>query len=299
MRPEQRIQRVSVSAGFSWLIKSVVLIRQGSGSLVGVGALWLLLSMVAIIPFIGQLMLAMITPLLTAGVLVAFDQISTGRYPNSAVLLSGWHRPKSRPILLLLGLWTIIGAMVALSFLASWLGSQISEPELQAALAAPENLGPMLERLKPGLGLYLAGASVVLVLMGLYFAIPLSVFGEFGLWPSVRASLVAIVTNLFAFLAFLLTLVAVIGAFLMGLMAIVGVLMQLPGVLGVMLSQIIVLVASMGLQVLLAGAQYVAFCEIFGWSAAAPESANQVNRSDDSQLDDSQLDDASSDELEL
>lgn len=285
MKPEQRIQRVGAAAGFFWLIKSVALIRQGSGSLVGVGALWLLLSMVAIIPFIGQLMLAMITPLLTAGILVAFDQISTGRHPNSAVLLTGWHRPKSRPILLLLGLWTIVGAMLALSFLASWLGSQISEPELQAALAAPENLGAMLERLKPGVGLYLAGVSVVVVLMGLYFAIPLSIFGEFGLWPSVRASLVAIFTNLFAFLAFLLTLVAVIGAFLMGLMAIVGVLMQLPGVIGMMLSQIIILVASMGLQILLAGAQYVAFCEIFGWSAAAPASNDAGNQSDDSPSD--------------
>lgn len=285
MRPEQRIQKVGAAAGFSWLIKSVALIRQGSGSLVGVGALWLLLSMVAIIPFIGQLMLAMITPLLTAGILVAFDQISTGRHPNSAVLLTGWHRPKSRPILLLLGLWTIVGDMVALSFLASWLGSQISEPELQAALAAPENLGAMLERLKPGVGLYLAGVSVVVVLMGLYFAIPLSIFGEFGLWPSVRASLVAIFTNLFAFLAFLLTLVAVIGAFLMGLMAIVGVLMQLPGVIGVMLSQIIILVASMGLQILLAGAQYVAFCEIFGWSATAPANTDVGNQSDDSPSD--------------
>ncbi|HEY7906559.1 MAG TPA: BPSS1780 family membrane protein [Wenzhouxiangella sp.] len=289
MRPEQRIQRVGAATGFSWLIKSVVLIRQGSGSLVGVGALWLLLSMIAIIPFIGQLMLAMITPLLTAGVLVAFDQISTGRHPNSAVLLTGWHRPKSRPILLLLGLWTIIGAMVALSFLASWLGSQISEPELQAALAAPENLGPMLERLKPGMGLYMAGVSVVVVLMGLYFAIPLSIFGEFGLWPSVRASLVAIFTNLFAFLAFLLTLVAVVGAFLMGLMAIVGVLMQLPGVVGVMLSQIIILVASMGLQILLAGAQYVAFCEIFGWTATAPKSTDADNQSGDGPSDELEL----------
>ena len=293
MRPDERIQRVSAASGLFWLIKSTALIRRGSGSMVSVGALWLLLSMVVIIPFIGQLILAIITPLLTAGVLVAFDQISARRAPTSAVLLSGWHRPKSRPVLLLLGLWTIIGAMVALSFLASWLTSQISEAEIQAALAAPENLTAMLQNLEPGTGLYLAGASMVLVLMGLYFAIPLSIFGEFGLWPSVRASVIAIITNLFAFLAYLLTLVAVIGVFVMGLMAILSVLMQLPGVVGVMVSQIVILVSSMALQILLAGAQYVAFCEIFGWSATSPKNP------DTGGLYDQPSDDSSPDEVEL
>ena len=151
----------------------------------------------------------------------------------------------------------------------------------------------MLQNLAPGTGLYLAGLCMVLVLMGLYFAIPLSIFGEFGLWPSVRASLRAIITNLFPFLAYLLTLVAVIGAFVMGLLAILSVLMQLPGVVGMMISQIVILVASMALQILLAGAQYVAFCEIFGWSAAKPKNT------DTGGIYDQPSDDSSPDEVEL
>jgi len=291
MRIDDRIQRVSPIQGFGWLIQSARLIQQGRSGLVGVGALWLLVSMIAIIPFIGQLMLAMITPLLTAGVLVAFDQVSAGRQPISAVLLTGWHRAKARPTLLMLGLWTIIGAMVALSFVASWLSTQFSEAEIQAALAAPENLSAMIEQLRPGRGLYLAGAVVVLVLMGLYFAIPLVVFGEVRLWASVRASIKAIVVNGFAFLAYLITLFLVVGAFITVLVSLVAVVAQLPGVLGVMLAQILVLVLSMVLQILLAGGQYVAFCQIFGWTAAEP-AAPKVDQ-------DGPSEDPSDDELTL
>ena len=272
MRVDDRIQKVSFNQGFGWLIHAARLMQRGSKTLVGVGALWLLISMVAIIPFIGQLLLAVITPMLTAGVLLAYDQVASGRQAPSSVLLTAWHRPKARPKLLMLGLWTIIGAMVALSFLASWLTQQISEAELQAALAQPENFVAVMERLQPGVGMYLAIGTVGLVLMGLYFAIPLIIFGDAGLWPSIRASLKAIVINALAFIGYLLTLIVVIGAFLMILTSMVSVVTGLPGVMGVMLAQILILVLSMGLQILLAGAQYVAFCQIFGWTAALPES---------------------------
>lgn len=271
MRPDDRIRKVGFNDGFFWLMRSLLLTRQGMGGLVSVGALWLLLSMVAIVPFVGQLILAVITPLLTAGVLVAFDQVSAGKQPTSSVLLAGWHRPKARPVLILLGMWTIIGAMVALSFVASWLGTQVSEAELQAALAEPENLVALIDTLTPGMGLYLAGLTVVLVLMGLYFAIPLSVFGEARLWPAIRASLKAIVVNPLAFIGFVITAVVLVVGFVMVLVSMVGLLMQLPGVLGVMLAQILILVMAMALQLLLAGAQYLAFCDIFGWTALPPE----------------------------
>ncbi len=281
MRPDDRIQRVTFGQGFFWLMRSFMLLRLGARSLTGVGAMWLLLSMVAIIPFIGQLILAAITPLLTAGVLVAFDQVAARQHPTSATLLSGWHRPKARPILMLLGLWTIIGAMVALSFVASWLGSQVSEAELQAALADPQNFVAMAENLRMGGGLYLAAGTVVLLVMGLYFAVPLSVFGEVGLWPAVRASFKAIVMNPAAFIGFIITLMVLFTGFVMVLVSLVGVLAQLPGVMGVMFAQILILVMTMGLQMTLAGAQYVAFCDIFGWIPESPQSSDESSGNDD------------------
>lgn len=285
MRVDDRIQKIGFNQGFGWLIHAARLVQTGKKTLVGVGALWLLISMVAVIPVIGQLILAVITPMLTAGVLVAFDQVAAGRQAPSSILLTAWHRPKARPKLLMLGLWTIIGAMVALSFLASWLTQQISEAELQAALAEPENFVAVMERLEAGTGMYLAIGTVGLVLMGLYFAIPLVIFGDAGLWPSIRASLKAIVINALAFIGYLLTLIVVIGAFLMVLTSLISLMTALPGVLGTMLAQITILVLSMGLQILLAGAQYVAFCQIFGWTATVPDSNNhQTDSSSDDEL---------------
>ena len=281
MRPDDRIQKVSFGQGFFWLMRSFMLLRLGGRSLLSVGALWLLLSMVAIIPFVGQLILAVITPLLTAGVLVAFDQVSAQQQPDSPVLLSGWHRPKARPILLLLGFWTIIGAMVALSFVANWLGSQVSEAELQAALADPQNFLAMADNLQMGGGLYLAGLTVLAVIMGLYFAVPLSVFGNITLWPAVRASFKAIVLNPAAFLGFILTLLVLLTGFVMVLLSLVSLFAQLPGMLGVLLAQLLILVMTMGLQMTLAGAQYVAFCDIFGWSAEPPQSSPGSAEPDD------------------
>lgn len=271
MRPDDRIQKCNAGQGFRWIVGASFLLQQGAGSLVGVGALWLLLSMVAVVPLIGQLILAVVTPLLTAGVLAAFDEISADRYPRSSILLAGWNRAKARPGLLLLGVWTIIGAMISLTFLASWLGSQFSEQALEAALQAPENLGAMIEQLTPGAGLYGAIAVVVLVVMGLYFAIPLAFFGEASPWSGVRASIKAIVINTPAFLVFGLGMALVVGAFIFVLISVVGLVSQLPGTLGMMLAQILILVLSMTLQIFLAGAQYLAFCDVFGWSAKAPD----------------------------
>lgn len=281
IRPDDRIQKVGFGQGFFWLMRSFMLFRLGSRSLLGVAAMWLLLSMVAIIPLIGQLILAVITPLLTAGVLVAFDQVSAKQQPTSAVLLSGWHRPKARPTLVLLGFWTIIGAMLALSFVASWLGSQLSEAELQAALADPQNFVAMAENLHFGSQLYLAGLTVLLVVMGLYFAVPLSVFGNITLWPAVRASFKAIILNPTAFFGFIITLVVLLTGFVMVMVSLVGLLAQLPGVMGVMFAQIFILVMTMALQMTLAGAQYVAFCDIFGWTAEPPQSSSGPSDSDD------------------
>lgn len=267
MRPDDRIRTVSFARGLTWLFNASSLLRAGAQSLVGIGALWLMISMLAIIPLIGQVTLAVITPLLTGGILIAFDQISANGRPTPGILLAAWSRPKAKVVLLLLGVWTIIGAMVAFSLLASWLGTQVTEQELTAALEAPENLGAFIERLQGGPGLYAAIGVVIAGLMGLYFATPLVVFGEVALWPAVRASFKAIVMNLLAFLAFILTMIMLVVGFGLAVVSIVGVLTQIPGPLGVMLSQVIILVLSMALQITLAGAQYVAFCDIFGWSA--------------------------------
>jgi hypothetical protein len=267
LRPDDRIRTVSIRQGLGWLLGAAHWVRVGTPSLVGIGALWLIVSMLAILPVVGQVILAIITPLLTAGVLLAFDDIKAKRLPRPSILFSAWYRPKAKVVLLLLGVWTVIAAMVALTFLATWLGTQISEQELQKALESPEGLNALIDRLSIGAGLYAAIAVGIFWLMALYFAIPLVIFGEASLWVATRASLKAIVMNTPAFMAYLLTLVVLVGGFVFALVGVVGMVSQLPGALGLMLAQVLILVMSMLLQITLTGAQYLAFCDIFGWSA--------------------------------
>jgi hypothetical protein len=272
MRTGPGTRRVGFAAGLRWLPVGAELMFAGLGPLAGVASLWLLLSLVAVIvPVIGQLILFLFTPLLTAGVLVAFDQVRQGQAPAPLTLFDGWKVPARRAGLLLIGAWSIAGSMLAAGVLVGWMGSQLTQAELEAAMSSPETLAQTLSGISIGGGLLLALLIFSVVLAAIYFAIPLVMFSG---WPTMNAMLVslrAVVVNWAAFAGFGLAFMAVALALGLVLVLLVTVATVALGQFGVIVSQVLFLIATMFVQMLMAGTQYVAFCQVFDWSSQAPD----------------------------
>ncbi len=265
-----RLQRASFSAGLRWLPAGAELMFRSPAGMIGIAALWLLLTMVAMmIPLLGQLLLVLFTPLLTGGVLIAFDKIRQRITPGPSTLFAAWPEPRRRIDLILLGSFSLAGSMLAAGVLVGWLGSQLDPTELEALANSPEALAQALIEANVGTGLLLAALLFSLVLAALFFAIPLVVFGRLPALAALINSLRAVIFNWLAFIGFglaTITMAIGLGIILALLMAVFSLAL---GQAGMILIQLLILAMTMFVQMLMAGAQYVGFCHLFGWNPNA------------------------------
>ncbi|TVS12657.1 MAG: hypothetical protein EA419_04145 [Wenzhouxiangella sp.] len=271
MSHQYNFQRVGFAQGLGWLPASAEMMRRGFRPLAAIAALWLGVSLIVVIPLIGQVVLALITPLLTAGVLLAFDRLGQRRVPEPTTLFAGWRDPMRRSGLLMLGVVAMAGGLAAALILASWLGAQLGEDQLEAALQSPEALAEALTGVSLAGGFLLAGAVLGLVLAGLYFAIPLIMFGRAPTLTAFITSIKAVVANWLAFVGYLIALLAVVIGLVIIVLLVTSFLTLALGPVGAFIAQILLLLVAMLFQVLQAGAQYLAFSQIFGWSPGLEE----------------------------
>lgn len=262
------IHRVGFRQGLNWLPASAEMMRSGIRPLIGIAALWLLLSLIGFIPVFGQIVIVIITPLLTAGVLLAFDRLGEQRIPAPTTLFAGWHDPERRNSLLVLGLFMMSGAMAAALILFSWLGTQLGQEQMEALLSqsSPEAMAEALSGVSIGGGLLLAALVMGLVLAGLYFSVALVMFGRAPALQAFITSIKAALLNWVAFVGYLIALAAIVVALGIILLLITSFLTLALGPIGAFVAQILLLLGMMLFQIMLAGAQYLAFSQIFGWS---------------------------------
>ncbi len=263
MNIELQIRRVRFGQGLRWLPAGAEMLFRSPGPLAGIASLWLLVSLIALVPVIGQGILAVLTPLLTAGVLKAYADISAGRRPIPTTLFAAWQDPQRRGALLLVGLWGICGSLVAVSILAVWLGAQLEPDQLEAAMASPESLAATLAETSIGGGLILAALAMILVMATMYFAIPLVMFARAPVIPSLITSIRAVLANIGAFLGLAMAIVLFVMALGLIMILMTSVLSIALGQFGAVLIQVLFLIMTMFIQMVMAGTQYVAFREIF------------------------------------
>lgn len=272
------IQRVGFRQGLAWIPASAEWMRQGFRPILSIAALWLGVSLIAVIPLVGQAILALITPLLTAGVMLAFDRLGEAKNPPPTTLFAAWADPARRGRLLMLGVFGMIGGLTAAIVLVSWLSNQLGADQLEAAVRSPEAMAQALAGASLAGGLALSAAVMALVVAALYFAVPLIMFGQAPVFSALTTSLRAVLGNWIGFAGFALAAIAVVVGLFIVLMLISSVLTLALGNFGNFVSQAILLLAVMLFQVLMTGAQYLAFSQVFGWS---PGLEDELPGSDD------------------
>jgi len=293
MSSRPHIARRGFADGVSWLTAGGNLMARGGGALVPVAVVLLLISLVQFVPLVGVPVLAVISPVMTAGMLNVFAAIERGAVPAPGQVVAGFTSPPARSALLVLGVVFVLGMAAALTPLVMWFYGAVDPEALERLLADPEALENDPERVAALLSdMFGDGASfgalfgalcvalvvATLVLAGLYFAVPLVFFWHWPVIAAVLFSLRAVVVNWLAFLGFGLALIGVLLLAFMVLGMVSGIVQLALGPAGVILAQLLVLALSLFVQLLLAAAQWRAFIGVFpaGDSAGPDDSAAQA-----------------------
>ncbi|WP_376695778.1 BPSS1780 family membrane protein [Wenzhouxiangella sp. EGI_FJ10305] len=252
------------AAGLRWLPAAAEVFFSGFGPLAGLAALWLLVSVIAIVPLVGQLAVMLITPLLTAGAIAAFGQVAAGRRPAPTMLFAAWGRPQLRNRLFGLGAFGIVGSLLALLVVASWLAGQVTPEQIEAAQQSTQAMAEMLEQVTLGPMLLVAAGIIAVVMAAMYFAIPLVMFRDISTASALTTSLRAVFANWSAFLGFGLVVIAMVVALGMVFGLVMVTVSLALGTAGQMIAQVVFMLAAMLVQVLMAGTQWVAYSDVFG-----------------------------------
>ncbi len=199
---------VSADHGFRWLIESARLLAANPAPFLAMGATVALLAM---LPLLGGLLLFVFGPALNAGIVTAAKSQAAGRPARYEHLFAGFTTPGKLPRLVALCLpW--IAMLIALFMVLILLGVALAvfgvgggDIESWASDGPP---GPVLAIM---LLLLLVGMLVPYALT--FFAMPRVMLTDTAPLAAMRDSIEACITNIGAFIVFLLTLFAVAIAF--------------------------------------------------------------------------------------
>jgi len=160
---------------------------------------------VAMIPFVGQLLLSLVSPMIMAGVMVGCQAVQNGEQLDTDHFTAGF-KGKTEPLLMLgafyLGV-TILLVVVAILLVVALVGTAVLlNPE-----TAAENVG---------VGMALSIALVMLIMLGLmvpllmayWFAVPLIQFHDMNAIEALKHSFKACMKNIMPFLVYGIAMLA-------------------------------------------------------------------------------------------
>src|SRR5690625_3414878 len=284
MKMEYR--KVGFAAGLRWLPAAAEMMAGSIVPLTGMAALWLGVSLIGLVPLMGPVALALIAPLLTAGALLSCATCGWGRAAAPMMLFWAWGQPRERVRLMLLGAVAIAAFILISLIVAGWLEGQLTAEQIEAAAQSPEAMAQLIEQLKTGWPVFFAALLAALAMGALYFAVPIVAFANNTPGRAMGLSLSALATNFAAFLGLGLAMAATLlaaGLLFMIVALVIGIGL---GTAGAFIVELLVLVAAMLAQVLMAGVKWVAFSAIFGRRQGTGEiqDENQDNHQSDQLL---------------
>lgn len=282
------IKKVPAGAGAEWLLGAFALLRKAPLALGTLGLIWGLLSMLAVqamalnvsVGMFLQLALAIVAPLLFAGMVWAVGEVDQGRPALPAHLFRALRSEHSGS--LLATLLPQLAAAAALGFLLfAMIGAegfqQLREVmgKLQETALAGAQPDPELMRSLPVGRLFLwmlmLFAAVIVVSLVTFVAVPDIVFGGNRGFVAMRNSLRACLHNLLAMLVFYVLLFIAFFAMSFGIQLLAMVVQLVAGATAALWISNLLLMAV--LMPVMAGAVFHAWRQMLGGDAAAVPAA--------------------------
>lgn len=266
------IRVVPAMEGLAWLARSVALLRAQPGRLLFLAVVLQLIIGLARIPLLGFFIVLAI-PALSAGLLQAFRLIETGLRPPSAVLFSPLAAGQKTGRLLMLGAVMVAIGVVSVSLILSGTDALL-DPALVTRIEQGD--AQALAELDPNLLLRMVAAIAVgVALTGTlsFMAIPLIWFHDQRLGAALGSGIRALLINWRPFTVLGLGLAAL----LIPVALVVAMLLQVAtsaGALSLLLVGVMMLVA-LAYQLIVFGAQFCSFCEVYGVETFPPGSPGE------------------------
>lgn len=205
---------VSAGNGMQWIADGFNLFAKNAGMWIVLAVLLFIgVVVVALIPLLGGLALAVLWPVLVAGLLLGCRALDNGQPLEIQHLWAGFQSGDRLMPLILVGVAYLVASVVIMGIAFAAIGVPALQsiraggsPDLGAVLAL---MGSML------IGLLIALALLVPVMMALWFAPPLILFNNMGAVDAMKLSFAACLRNIVPFLiygviAFILNIVAAI-----------------------------------------------------------------------------------------
>jgi len=193
------IKKVNADAALGWLGEGWRLFKLNPGMWIALILVYLVIIVVlSFIPFLGALILALVTPALSTGLVHAARELDQGRDLAIEQLFAGLKEPKQRTPLLTLGA-IYIGAgivMLLVMFLlggGALIGGMIAGGEAAAGVAAAGGASLMI---------VIALMLAVLIAMAFVYAGPLVMFKSMPPVDSIKSSFNACVQNIVPLIVF-------------------------------------------------------------------------------------------------
>lgn len=221
--------RVDAGRGWGWIVEGWGLFVKAPGVWIVILLIYLALSVVlSLIPFVGMIAHALLSPVLVGGMLYGSAMQARGEELEIGHLFQGFRDQARMGPLVMLGLISVAGyvlmALVFVVFLGGgmMMGAMMDStgagvpPEAMSGLFVGAGLVALLIVLLIGLG----------VAMALFYGIPLVMLAGQNAWPAVQASVAACWINMLPLLVFglIYLVLAVVAAIPLGF----GFLVLLP-----------------------------------------------------------------------
>lgn len=193
------VKTVSTSQGAAWVIQGWRIFMRNPGMWIAEG-LGLVVAVVVLhlIPFVGGLVVSLISPVLMAGLLFAAREVDEGRPLEFGYLIRGFQESEALNGLLAIGGIVVVGTIASAIILAVFLGGAMMaamQGDLTEVSAAVSGTGGLV-------GLLLAFAVETALAMAVIYAIPLVMFKKTPVGEAMRASVNACTRNFMPLLVF-------------------------------------------------------------------------------------------------
>lgn len=193
-------KKLDPGQGIAWYGCGWNLFKRNATVWVLFGIIFLVINfLLSLIPLLGPLLLALITPLLAAGFLLGAQDVNQDRNLEVGTLFRAFTSESIRTPLLILG-----AILLGLGFLAAVIMMAFMGTTIMGGMGpGSEPMGPGAMMQGAGIGFFVFLVVYVLIAMCMFFALPLVTFDNVAAVEAVKTSFQTAVTNILPFLLFL------------------------------------------------------------------------------------------------
>ena len=244
--------------GWQWIVDAWTLTAGSRPLFLGLVVGFMAAAIAAsIVPFVGTLLVGVLTPVFEAGLILGCDALRRGEPLRVDHLFAGFERQTRR--LVMLGGVSVAAGLVMLAIAAAIVGPEALRPLLSGIAPAPDHVAGIFIRLL--LVVLVVLALSVPLYMATWFAVPLIALRGVGVGAALAASFAGCRNNMWPFLVWsVAVLLLAIVPFLPFLLAVA---MHLPIML-MLVSTLPLLLGCIALAALFFASMYTSYRDVFG-----------------------------------